>query len=68
MGCRDVTPTIDRILGDGSVDCNCDTTPEISNIHPVGDHREYTITGRPSQYQICVRKTNYRIKKRLFAI
>ena len=40
----DVTPTIDQILRDGSVDCNCDTTPEISNIHLVGDHWEYTIT------------------------
>ena len=41
-----VTPTAEQILREGSVACNCDTAPVISNIHKVPDHWEYTITCR----------------------
>jgi hypothetical protein len=42
--CAGVTPTPNQILVSGGVTCSCDTTPDISNIHLVGDHWEYTIT------------------------
>ena len=42
--CSGITPTAAQILAQGSILCSCDTTPEISNIHIVGDHWEYTIT------------------------
>jgi hypothetical protein len=40
--CRGVTPTAEQILAEGMVSCNCDLVPEISNIHLVDDHWEYS--------------------------
>ena len=42
--CPGITPTANQILASGSVSCNCDTAPVISNIRLVGNHWEYTIT------------------------
>lgn len=42
--CPGVTPTVEQIMAEGSVTCDCDTDPVISNILMVNDHWDYTIT------------------------
>ena len=45
--CSGVTPTTALILANGAVTCGtgeCDATPDISDIHTVGNHWEYNIT------------------------
>jgi hypothetical protein len=40
--CWGITPTAEQILAEGMVSCDCDLVPEISNIHLVDDHWEYS--------------------------
>lgn len=44
--CSDVIPTVEMIEANGGVSCGdvCDAAPEISDIHRVLNHWEYTIT------------------------
>ena len=42
--CWGATPTAEQVRSEGMVSCDCNLVPEISNIHLVDDHWEYSFS------------------------